>query len=226
LTHNEYEPLRREYSELASRYDSRWKFYGEASIRGTLRSLRVAPGERVLDVGCGTGALLEALSLTAPEAKFTGIDLSREMLGIARRRLGADVDLWQACAENLPFGDAAFDLLVSTNVFHFIRHPVSALREMRPALKPAGRLVITDWCHDYLACRICDIYLRVFSRGHFRTYRADGCRQLIVEAGFADPTVECYKINWLWGLMTATASSCSPSSRPSALLSAHGMTRL
>lgn len=108
--------------------------------------------------------------------------------------------------ETLPFGDATFDVVVSTNVFHSIRHPVAALREMLRVSKPAGRVVITDWCDDYLACRACDRFLRAFSRAHFRTYGSKECRELLVAAGFASLDVERYRINWLWGLMTATAT--------------------
>lgn len=216
MDNNEYEPVRREYSRLASQYDTRWKFYVEASIRETLRRLDVAPGDRVLDVGCGTGTLLEALCLAAPRAEFAGVDLSGEMLEVARRRIGAAMDLRQACAETLPFGDAAFDVVVSTNVFHFLREPVSALREMRRVLKPSGRVVITDWCDDYLACRVCDMFLRVLSRAHFRTYGSKGFRELLGEGGFASPNVEGYRISWLWGLMTATASKDAAQQRHAA----------
>lgn len=216
MNHNEYEPLRREYSRIASQYDTHWRFYVEASIRETLRRLRVAPTDRVLDVGCGTGALLEALSLAAPGAQLAGVDLSEHMLAVARRRLGAAIDLERACAETLPFGDAAFDVVVSTNVFHFIRHPVAALAEMLRVLKPSGRVVITDWCDDYLACRVCDMFLRAFSRAHFRTYGSRECRELLMEAGFASRDVERYKITWLWGLMTATATKDAAQQRHAA----------
>lgn len=201
----EYEPLRREYSRIASQYDTRWKFYVEASIQGTLRRLDVEPGDRVLDVGCGTGALLEVLSLAAPRAELAGVDMSGEMLEVGRRRLGATIELRRAHAESLPFGDAEFDVVVSTNVFHFIRQPVTALREIHRVAKPSGRVVITDWCDDYIACRVCDMFLRAFSRAHFRTYGSKECRRLLVDAGFASVDVERYKISWLWGLMTATS---------------------
>lgn len=216
MNHNEYEPLRREYSRIASQYDARWKFYVDASIRGTVRRLHVEPEDRVLDVGCGTGALLEALSLAAPRAQLAGVDLSGDMLKLARHRLGPAIDLEQACAEKLPFGDAAFDVVVSTNVFHFIRHPVAALREMLRVSKPSGRAVITDWCDDYLACRVCDMFLRAFSRAHFRTYGSKECRELFVEAGFASVYVERYRINCLWGLMTATATKDAAQQRHAA----------
>lgn len=203
---DEYAPLRREYSKIASQYDTHWEFYVEASIRETLRRLHVATDDRVLDVGCGTGALLEALSRTVPVAQLAGVDLSGDMLERARRRLGTAIDLEQACAETLPYGNATFDVVLSTNVFHFIRHPVAALREMLRVSKPSGKVVITDWCDDYLACRVCDVFLRVFSRGHFRTYGSKECRELLMEAGFGGVDIERYKINWLWGLMTATAT--------------------
>lgn len=201
----EYQRLRRDYSRMASRYDVRWKSYAEASIGETLRRLPVASDDRVLDIGCGTGLLLEAVSLAIPRIRLAGVDLSREMLEVARRRLGVAADLEEACAEALPFGDATFDVVVSTSVFHLIRHPLAALQEMLRVAKPSGKVVITDWCDDYLACRACDMFLRTFSRAYFRTYSSNECRTLLVDAGFATCDIEHYRINWLWGLMTATA---------------------
>lgn len=207
MSSDDYEALRREYATTARRYDTRWSFYVEASIRQTLRRLPLGAEDSVLDVGCGTGALLEALLAAAPRARLAGVDLSEDMLEVARRRLGTSVRLNQARAEALPFEDASFDLVVSTNVFHFIRNPLAALREMIRVLKPAGTVVITDWCDDYLACRISDRFLRLFGRGHYRTYTSKECGELLAESGFASPEVERYKITWWWGMMTATASA-------------------
>jgi len=95
LNHNEYGPLRREYSGVASRYDLRWKFYIEASTQQTLTRFHLAPEDRVLDVGCGTGVLLESLARASPQAQLTGVDLSGDMLKIARRRLGSGLDIIQ-----------------------------------------------------------------------------------------------------------------------------------
>jgi len=76
---------------------------------------------------------------------------------------------------------------------------------MARVLAPRGRIVITDWCDDYLACRLCNLYLRVTSRAHYKTYRQQECVRLLNQAGHARPSVERYKISWLWGLMTARA---------------------
>lgn len=199
----EYESLLREYERLAPRYEERWKFYVEAAIRETLRRLGARPGDRVMDVGCGTGALLNRVSLLVPGARLAGVELSPAMLEIALGRLGGSADLRQGRAEDLPFGEAAFDIVVSTNVFHFIRHPVEALREMSRVLRPSGRLVLTDWCDDYLGCRVCDLFLRALKPAHYRTYGSAECCAVLEGAGFGAVRVERYKISWLWGLMTA-----------------------
>jgi ubiquinone/menaquinone biosynthesis C-methylase UbiE len=195
----------REYRRLAPRYDKRWASYIEATVRETMRRLPPDLGERVLDVACGTGALLEAVGAAHPRIWLAGVDISPDMLEVARRKLPAGIELQVASAEALPFGDASFDTVVTTNSFHFFHAPNAALAEMRRVLRPGGALVVTDWCDDYLACRICDRLLRLFSAAHHRIYGSDECRALLEGADFEAIVVERYKIDWLWGLMTATA---------------------
>ena len=97
----------------------------------------------------------------------------------------------------------SFDVVVSCNMFHYIRRPVAALHEMGRVLRPGGELVITDWCDDYLACRVCDWYLRLFSPAHFKVYREREYLHLLKEVGHPRADIDCYRISWLWGLMTA-----------------------
>ena len=107
--------------------------------RAILDALRLAPGDHLLEIGCGGGLLLrEALRAGAVA---TGLDHSEEMVGLARERApGATVVL--GAAEELPFADHAFTAVAMSIVFMFLPDPVAALRECRRAMAPAARLAL------------------------------------------------------------------------------------
>ncbi len=194
-----------EYARLAPLYERKWSFYVQATCRETLSRMRITPTDSILDVGCGTGALLHHLLSNVPEADLAGVDPSPEMLTMARNRLPVTIELKQGWAEEIPYSSDTFDTVVSCNMFHYIRQPQDALEETLRVLRPGGTLVISDWCDDYLACRICDWYLRVFNAAHFRTYNARECLGLLKSARAINVEIDRYKITRLWGLMTATA---------------------
>jgi ubiquinone/menaquinone biosynthesis C-methylase UbiE len=202
--------VRAEYDALALRYERRWSSYIAASAEETLKRVPAIQHEWVLDVGCGTGVLLKRLLDRYPGAHLTGVDLSPAMVELARRRLPGRVTLEVGDVEALPFASSSFDLVMSTSSFHFWPAPKQALAELRRVLRPGGRLVITDWCDEYLACRLCDRLLRVINPAHQRIYGRSECAALLVGADFRMTRVERYRIGWLWGLMTAvaTANSC------------------
>jgi ubiquinone/menaquinone biosynthesis C-methylase UbiE len=206
MTSNAPDPVVREYAAAARHYDEKWAFYVDATTRQTMARLSLQAADRVLDVGCGTGELLARLAAKYPDARLAGLDPVPGMLEVAKGKLSGKVELRVGWANELPWPDASFDIVVSCNMFHYITHPVEAVREMERVLRPGGRIVITDWCDDYLACRLCNLYLRLTSRAHYKTYRQAECASLLKEAGHAEPRIERYKINWLWGLMTATAA--------------------
>lgn len=111
----------------------------------------MAPGESVLDVGCGTGTLaIAAKRRVGQSGKVCGIDASPEMIARARKKAGkAGVELVfeTAAIEALPFPDATFDIVLSTVMFHHLpeeaRH--QGFREIRRVLKPGGRLLAVDF---------------------------------------------------------------------------------
>ncbi|WP_204249115.1 class I SAM-dependent methyltransferase [Nocardia arizonensis] len=99
-------------------------------------------GRRILDAGCGSGPTSAALRDRG--AIVTGIDSSARMLELARRRLGADVDLRVAdLAEPLPFADGVFDDVVASLVLHYLKDWGPTLSELRRVLTSGGRLLVS-----------------------------------------------------------------------------------
>lgn len=104
----------------------------------------------MLDVGCGTGTLLLALARNAETAVLSGVDADPAILAMAARkacRAGIRLHLQQARAQSLPFPAAAFDVAVSSLVFHHLSPADKrlTLREVHRVLVPGGRLVLADF---------------------------------------------------------------------------------
>lgn len=103
----------------------------------------------VLDVGCGTGAVTQALALAAPDARITGLDGDPDVLARARRRLARcqRVALLEGRADDLPFEDCVFDRVTCALLLHhlFPADQRAALSEASRVLRPGGRLHVADW---------------------------------------------------------------------------------
>jgi SAM-dependent methyltransferase len=102
-------------------------------------------GRRVLDVGCGDGALVCAAAWRGADA--TGLDPDPAMLAAARERAaraGLRTSFLEGRMENLPFSDASLDVVVAVTVLCFVSDPAGAVREMARVLRPDGRLVIGE----------------------------------------------------------------------------------
>lgn len=111
-----------------------------------LSFVAVAPGERVLDVGCGCGTTTLAFAAaTGPKGRVTGLDVSAPMLGLARKRAaGIAIDFVQADAAIHPFR-ADYDVVASRFGVMFFSDPTAAFANIRKALKPGGRLRFLCW---------------------------------------------------------------------------------
>jgi ubiquinone/menaquinone biosynthesis C-methylase UbiE len=109
-----------------------------------------APGQRILDLGCGTGTLAIQVKEREPRADVVGLDADPEMLGRARakaERAGVELQLAEGMSDELPFEDASFDRVLSTLFFHHLDPEPKrrTAREIARVLRNGGELHVADW---------------------------------------------------------------------------------
>jgi ubiquinone/menaquinone biosynthesis C-methylase UbiE/DNA-binding transcriptional ArsR family regulator len=137
------------FAANAGEWDLLRQLGGErASVEAALVSAAARPSVgRLLDIGTGTGRILELLASAADTA--TGIDRSPEMLRMARGKLAAagnqQADLLQADMRALPFADASFDTVTLHHVLHFADDPQAVVAEAARVVAPGGKLILADY---------------------------------------------------------------------------------
>jgi 2-polyprenyl-3-methyl-5-hydroxy-6-metoxy-1,4-benzoquinol methylase len=127
------------WSARAGTYDALMARATAFAVEPLLDAARVRPGLRVLDVGCGLGAL--AAAAAARGAEVTGVDLAPGMLEEARRR-HPQIEFLLADAEALPFGDGAFDVALGAFLVNHLPHPETAAKELA---RVARRVALAMW---------------------------------------------------------------------------------
>jgi ubiquinone/menaquinone biosynthesis C-methylase UbiE len=128
----------------------RWFFHEVELKQQLIAAAGLAPGQRILDLGCGTGTLMLMIKRAQSLARVTGLDGDAEVLAIAGAKADharLDVSLTQAFASALPYPDGTFDRVLSSLVFHHLSSQAkrAALREVYRVLRPNGELHILDF---------------------------------------------------------------------------------
>ncbi len=135
-----------EFSRQADVMANTALFNDQGVLARICEAARLNGGSRALDVACGPGIVVEALARAAGEV--VGCDITPAMVEKARQRCAAaglaNVRFMPGRAEDLPFDDASFDVVVSRSAVHHFVDPVAALREMARVVKPGGRVVTVD----------------------------------------------------------------------------------
>jgi ubiquinone/menaquinone biosynthesis C-methylase UbiE len=159
----------------------------------------IQPGQRVLDVACGTGVLARAVAERVGSAGVVvGVDVNEGMLAVARRKAPA-IEWKQGRAEALPFDSDSFDAVVSQFGLMFFEDRRAALQEMVRVVRPSGRLAVAVWDsldHTPGYAAMTDLLQQLFGDQVAQALRApyvlgdrERLRSLFAEAGISDAQI-------------------------------------
>ena len=149
MTPEEYKKLSiKEFTQAAKVYDS-----GHAGIYEMckedyppiLAELEKEPFHNVLDCGCGTGPMIELLHEKYPDKHYVGLDLTPDMIRVAREKHLSNTEFLVGDSENLPFANGTFDAVICSNSFHHYPNPQNFFHSSYRVLKQGGRLILRDY---------------------------------------------------------------------------------
>ena len=201
MTPEEYKQLSiREFTEAARAYDSDHAGIYEMcrdDYPQMLAELEKEPFDAVLDVGCGTGAVLALLHDKYPDRRYVGLDLTPEMIEVARTKVAPGMEFVVGDAENLPFDEASFDAVLCSNSFHHYPNPAAFLAGALRVLRPGGRLILRDYTSSdpvvWLMNHVELPLARLVGHGDVRVLRQREFVELAQAAGFEVLVMEAQK---------------------------------
>jgi len=187
-------------------YDPVSRLLGFGSYqRALVEQARVRPGGSVLEIGCGTGNLTLLAKRMHPAANVVGLDPDPAALARARRkaaRKGLSVGLDLGFAQELPYPDAWFDLVLSAFMFHHLGpdEKRGSLREARRVLKPGGSLHMLDFGEGQASPG--GFFLHRPRRRGRTDHRSESVTALMRGAGFDEPAEVAHQAAGVMGSMT------------------------
>lgn len=197
----EYKALTiREFTKAAEVYDS-----GHAGLYEmckedyppVLAELEKEPFTDVLDCGCGTGPMLELLQAKYPDKRYTGLDITPEMIRKAQSKKLPNTKFVVGDCENLPFAPESFDAVICSNSFHHYPAPQDFFDSVYRVLRKGGRLILRDYTSsDFVVWLMNHVELplaRLCGHGDVRIYRKSEYLEMLAKAGLTPVTLEAQK---------------------------------
>jgi SAM-dependent methyltransferase len=200
IMHAHSDPLqKREFLPAAGKdwllplYDPFVKLLGGDAIRKKMiRLAELQAGQKVLEIGCGTGEVLLAIKRAHPAVEVTGLDPDPKALDRANRKSvsnKASMQLDQGFSDHLPYEDESFDRVVSSFMFHHLNvdERLKTLQEARRVLKSDGAFHLVDFEHSHGKGRLADLF---HHHERLKDNSSERILTLLKEAGFSDVRTE------------------------------------
>ncbi|WP_024520756.1 class I SAM-dependent methyltransferase [Bradyrhizobium sp. Tv2a-2] len=192
------------WQRAASSYGSSFAHATAPFVTPLLDAAEVSAGQHVLDVACGPGDLAAAAAGRGATAQ--GLDFSAEMVRIARS-IHPEVVVTEGDAEDLPYPDGVFDVVLSSFGIHHVPRPELALAECERVLKPRARIAFTVWAtpeENIAWSLVFDAIARHGNRSDAQApplggalNQIDQCARALEAAGFVDRSAEIVRSEWL-----------------------------
>lgn len=182
LSKNHFNNQAKIYDETNTAYYSK---YPKISCKDVAQRLNNIQYQSLLDIGCGTGYLIDLLQ-KQKSALYCGLDLSPEMLKVARKKLPESVFLSEGSSDCLPYEDNSFDIVTCIQSFHHYPDPEKAMKEAYRVLKNDGLYILSDtgyggvpkWFYN-------NFILKVANTGDYAVYSMKDIENLMIKSGFA-----------------------------------------
>ena len=173
------------FDSRAETYDTRF-WFTHKGLRKFVSLLQLGNNPCLLDLGCGTGWVLRyAANRTNGQGEFYGVDNSSKMIEQAQAKSQSygNLHFYKSRADELPFDDDFFDVVISSSAIHHVSNPEKALREANRVLKPKAKLYILDTTADNAFMRVVDRFTRKIEPAHVKYYSTKEFQALFERAG-------------------------------------------
>lgn len=185
------------FNEAADKWDATYYMSRfESSLKALVEQFDLELGQKVMDVGTGTGVLIPfILAVIGPSGSITAIDYAEGMVKMCQRKLSnfKNVKVELQNVEDLNLDSESFDAITCFGVFPHIEHKEKALKQINRVLKPGGKLIIA---HTLSSNRLKSHHMKFSSVAHHVLLEKSEMRRLLNEAGFVDVVIRdeprCY----------------------------------